>query len=216
VLKIFTNCTDALHLQEQNNVDCLTGPEICLVALPSWSYCSWIYNYLYNQCLLPLKLWVRTPFMARCTRYNIIYKVCQWSWILILKVAIDATGTRVLIFFSLVLYGLIVISPCDLRQVGGFLRFPPPIKCIEYTSPWTGFELTTLVVTSTDCIGSCKSNYNTTMTARQPNIFLDQLDSQHYFALVLLSVKTDWSFHIYHWLLVSSSSLRSTPFGIQH
>ena len=27
----------------------------------SWSYDSWIYNYLCNQCLSPLKLWVRTP-----------------------------------------------------------------------------------------------------------------------------------------------------------
>jgi hypothetical protein len=33
------------------------------------------------------------------------------------------------------------------------------ILCIEYTSPWTGFELTTLVVIGTDCTGSCKSNY---------------------------------------------------------
>jgi len=24
----------------------------------SWSYGSWIYNYLCNQCLSPLKLWV--------------------------------------------------------------------------------------------------------------------------------------------------------------
>ena len=32
--------------------------------------------------------------------------------------------------------------------------------CIEYTQPWTGFELTTLVVLSTDCIGSCLSNYH--------------------------------------------------------
>jgi len=29
---------------------------------------------------------------------------------------------------------------------------------------WAGFELTTLVVISTDCIGSCKSNYHTIMT----------------------------------------------------
>jgi hypothetical protein len=35
-----------------------------------------------------------------------------------------------------------------------------------YTSPWSGFELTTSVVIGTDCIGSCKSNYHTTMTAR--------------------------------------------------
>jgi len=31
----------------------------------SWSYNGWIYNYLCHQCLSPLKLWVRIPFMAR-------------------------------------------------------------------------------------------------------------------------------------------------------
>ena len=40
----------------------------------SWSYGSWIYNYLCNQRLSPLKLWVRTPHMARCTWYNIMWK----------------------------------------------------------------------------------------------------------------------------------------------
>jgi len=39
----------------------------------SWSYGSWIDNYLCILCLSPLKLWVRTPFMARCTRYNIMW-----------------------------------------------------------------------------------------------------------------------------------------------
>ena len=37
-----------------------------------WLYGSWIYNYLCNQCLPPLKLWVWIPFMAKCTRHNII------------------------------------------------------------------------------------------------------------------------------------------------
>jgi hypothetical protein len=38
----------------------------------SWSCScgSWINNYLWNQCLLPLKLWVRNPFTARCIRYK--------------------------------------------------------------------------------------------------------------------------------------------------
>jgi hypothetical protein len=40
--------------------------------------------------------------------------------------------------------------------------------CIEHTSPWRGFELTTLVVIGTDCIGSYKSNYHTTMTTTVP------------------------------------------------
>jgi len=39
----------------------------------SWSYDSWIYNYLCNQCLSPIKLWVWTPFMVRCTQYNIMW-----------------------------------------------------------------------------------------------------------------------------------------------
>ena len=33
----------------------------------------WIDTYLCNQCLTPLMLLVRTPFMARCTRYNIMW-----------------------------------------------------------------------------------------------------------------------------------------------
>jgi hypothetical protein len=34
---------------------------------------------------------------------------------------------------------------------------------------WMGFELTTLVVIGTDCIGSCKSNYHTITTATAPH-----------------------------------------------
>ena len=37
-----------------------------------------------------------------------------------------------------------------------------------YTSPWTGFELTTSVMRSTNCIGSCKSNYHTIMAKTDP------------------------------------------------
>ena len=40
--------------------------------------------------------------------------------------------------------------------------------CIEYTSQWVGFELTTLVVIGTDCTDSCKSNYHTKTTTTAP------------------------------------------------
>jgi hypothetical protein len=40
----------------------------------SWLYGSWIYNYLYNQCLPHLKLWVQIPLMVSCTLYNIVIK----------------------------------------------------------------------------------------------------------------------------------------------
>ena len=39
-------------------------------------YGSWIYNYLCNWCLSPLKS-VRIQLMARCTHYN-FDQVCQW------------------------------------------------------------------------------------------------------------------------------------------
>jgi hypothetical protein len=35
---------------------------------------------------------------------------------------------------------------------------------------WAEFELTTLVVIGTDCIGSCKSNYHTITTTTAPKI----------------------------------------------
>ena len=41
-------------------------------------------------------------------------------------------------------------------------------SCIEYTSPWAAYELKTLVVIGTDCIGSCKSNYHTITTTTAP------------------------------------------------
>ena len=41
-----------------------------------WSNGSWIYNYLCNQCLSSLMLWVRISIMARCT--TLCDKVCQW------------------------------------------------------------------------------------------------------------------------------------------
>jgi len=41
-----------------------------------WSYGSWIYYYLCNQCLSPLMLWVRISIRVRCT--TLCDKVCQW------------------------------------------------------------------------------------------------------------------------------------------
>ena len=43
------------------------------------------------------------------------------------------------------------------------------VLSIQYTLPSAGFELTTVVVIGTDCIGSCKSNYNMIMTMAAPH-----------------------------------------------
>ena len=47
--------------------------------------------------------------------------------------------------------------------------------CTEYTSSWTGFELTTLVMIGTDCTGSCKSNFHTITFDIQCNFFLSNI-----------------------------------------
>ena len=43
-----------------------------------------------------------------------------------------------------------------LKSLTNFITY----YCIEYTSPWTGFELTTLVMIGTDCTCSWISNYH--------------------------------------------------------
>ena len=42
---------------------------------------------------------------------------------------------------------------------------------------WAGLELTTLVVISPDCRGSCKSNYHTIMTKTAPHMVINQMMS---------------------------------------
>jgi hypothetical protein len=129
-------------------------------------------SIIFNECLSPLKLWVLTTFMARCTRYNICDKVCQWFvkglWFslgtpssstnkterhditeILLKVALNTNEMMMRWFLS--------EKTTDLSQIIDKLYH---ICCIEYTLPWMSSELTTLVVIGTHCIGSCKSNYN--------------------------------------------------------
>ena len=43
----------------------------------SWPYGSWIYNYLCNQCLSPLTLWVRIPLRRGMLEITLCDKVCQ-------------------------------------------------------------------------------------------------------------------------------------------
>jgi hypothetical protein len=65
------------------------------------------------------------------------------------------------------------------------------IICIEYTSLWNRFEITTLVMVGTDCSGSFKSNYHTIMTNPVPTKFyiylfiaLSQLSAPFHFTLI--------------------------------
>jgi len=54
-------CTRELVIYKREEIVFLNkGPSL------SWSYCSWIYDYLCHQCLSPLTLWVRIPFVSKC------------------------------------------------------------------------------------------------------------------------------------------------------
>ena len=41
-------------------------------------YGSWIYNYLCNQCLSPIKLWDWIPLVASVLNTALCDEVCQW------------------------------------------------------------------------------------------------------------------------------------------
>jgi hypothetical protein len=51
--------------------------DIYLKEVPSWSYGSWIYSYLCNQCLSPLRLWVRIPLRRGVLDTTLCDKVFQ-------------------------------------------------------------------------------------------------------------------------------------------
>jgi len=66
-------------LHQPWNINC-NLPLYILFMAPSWSwsYGSWIYNYLCNQCLSPLMLWVQTLLRRGVFDTTLCDKVCQW------------------------------------------------------------------------------------------------------------------------------------------
>ena len=56
---------------------------------------------------------------------------------------------------------------------------------------WVGFELTTLVVIGTDCIGSCKFNYHMITTTMAPSLFCKCSHFVEYTGTMYLKVKPE-------------------------
>ena len=61
-----------LNVYQRSQVFIVTEPSL------SWLYGSWIYNYLCNQCLSPLKLWVWIPLRRGVLDTSLCDKFCQW------------------------------------------------------------------------------------------------------------------------------------------
>ena len=82
--------------------------------------------------------------------------------------------------------------------------------CIEYTSPWMGFELKTLVVIGSDRTGSWKSNYDTITTTFNATFIIASAISWRSVLLVVLRGENQqpsaskWQ-TLYHKVLSSTS-----------
>ena len=62
----------------------------------SWSYGNWIYNYLCNQWLSPLTLWVWMPFNRSVLDTTLCEKVYQWlatGWYFSPGTSVSSTNT---------------------------------------------------------------------------------------------------------------------------
>jgi len=44
----------------------------------SWSYGNWIYNFICNQCLSALALWILIPLRRGVLDATLCDKICQW------------------------------------------------------------------------------------------------------------------------------------------
>jgi hypothetical protein len=60
--------------------------------------------------------------------------------------------------------------------------------CIECTSPWTRFELKTLVMIGTDCTGSNESNYHTISTMTAPIYLQIKFLLMSYYNIAVLTI----------------------------
>jgi hypothetical protein len=108
----------------------------------AWSYGSWIGNNLCSQCLSPLKLWVFIPLMAKCTRYNIMWQVCQWltacRWYKFVSDLRHVGGTSLS-----VTYGMSVVQVCQWLTA---CRWFPPGSLVSTTNKTDHRDITEILL----------------------------------------------------------------------
>ena len=84
-------------------------------------------------------------------------------------IVFNATFNNIsVILWRTVLLGVVTGVPGESHRPAASHWQTLSYNVISRTTQQTRFELTTLVVTGTDCLGSCKSNYDTITTTTVP------------------------------------------------
>jgi hypothetical protein len=96
------------------------------------SYGSWIYNYLCNQCLSPLMLWVWIPIRSRCT--TLCDKVCQWlatGWWFSLGPPVSSTNKTDHHEITAILLKVVFINQTKIALLKGDNYYTNVLNCIN-------------------------------------------------------------------------------------
>ena len=81
-----------------------------------------------------------------------------WVWVMVMVFNATFNNVSIISWWSVLLVEETGIPKENHSPVGSHWQTFIAKCCMEYTSPWVGMELTTLVVMCTDCIYICKSN----------------------------------------------------------
>ena len=92
----------------------------------------------------------------------ILWKIVEWVRVLVF----NATFNNISVISSVLLVEETGVPEENHKHGASNWSTLSQKFCIECTSPWVGFELTTLVMIGTDYICSCKINYHTITTAQ--------------------------------------------------
>ena len=99
---------------------------------PSWSYGSWIYYYLCNQCLSPLTLWVRILLINKTGHHDITEILLKVALNTITPPIMLTAGRREMRYMFVVFIDLyILVPPPKFKKK---LRSKQKLMCFPYNS----------------------------------------------------------------------------------
>ena len=145
-----------------------------------WMECLMYFTYFSAILWRTSFMMRRKPELRRNHRESTLNFLCVFVLFLVypmLPVSLDCPfwiTTSVLSNFNLrsvLLVGKTCIQEENHRHAARNWQTFITLCCIQYTSSWAGFEVTTLVVLGTDCTCSCQSNYQTITTTTASSLF---------------------------------------------